>query len=222
MEKNRRFLLVGLILIAASISMATERPTEFRGLTWGTDFSTVKDEMVHSRTDPSYGGIEFYLRKNDEMVIGGAKIDRIEYGFWQNKFFGVSILFLDFTNFSSLKGALFERFGSGNKPNRYIEEYFWFDFAEAYISIKYNKIQKKAILECLQKNYLKRLSNIKWKKTRRGRKRDFECPLLTSPSENTRMGSGVAWSLRGCLDYYKYDSVKLKITPEGNIQCSGV
>ena len=28
----------------------------FRGLQWGTKFTTVKDDMNYVRTDPSYGG----------------------------------------------------------------------------------------------------------------------------------------------------------------------
>jgi len=173
MEKVRRFLLIGSILIVASISMATERPTGFRGLTWGTEFETVKDEMVYSRTDPSYGGIEFYLRKNDEMVIGTAKLDSIEYGFWQNKFCDVIGLFSGYTNFSSIKGALFERFGSGSKPNRYIEEYIWFNFAEATIYIKYSEIQKKGHFRIGSKELNEKAKQYQMQKDKEGAKKGF-------------------------------------------------
>lgn len=173
MGRIRSLLLVTLILLVANIALAAERPTGFRGIAWLTDFSTVKDEMVHSSTDPSYGGIEFYMRKNDEMVIGGAKLEKIEYSFWQNQFYGVRILFSGYTNYSSLKGALIERFGSGHKPNRYIEEFYWFDFAEGNISIRYNDVQKTGVMRMSSKELAAKAQEYQKEKDKTGAKKGF-------------------------------------------------
>jgi hypothetical protein len=173
MEQTGKMLWIGLILIVASISIATERPTGFRGVTWGTEYSTVKDKLVHWRTDPSYGGIKFYLMNNDKMVMGTAKLDGIEYGFWQNKFYGVNVFFSGDINFSSIKGALFERFGSGSKPDRFIEKYFWFDYAEASISIEYSEIQKRGIFRMFSKELTEKAKRYQMEKDREGAKKNL-------------------------------------------------
>lgn len=166
-------MVIGLIFVVANISIAQDHPTGFRGITWGTDFSDVKDEMVYSRTDKSYGGIERYLRKNDEMMIGAAKVDRIEYEFWQNKFYGIFASFSEFTNYSSLKGALFERFGEGYKPNPYIAEYYWFNFAEGHIVLKYSEIQKKGFLMMYSKELNEKAKQYQIQKDKEGAKKGF-------------------------------------------------
>jgi len=173
MKKASILLLIGLFLLVANISMATEDPKGFRGLMWGTDFSTVKEEMVYIRTDSSYGGIQFYSRKNDEMAIGTAELFRIEYGFWQNKFIAVSIMFQGFSNFNSLKGSVFERFGAGYQSNRYIEEYYWHNFAETTISLKYSKVNKKGFCRFLSNEFFRKAEQYQKEKNKEGAKKGF-------------------------------------------------
>lgn len=55
-------------------------PDGFREIKWGTDISELKG-MAHVRTDPSYGGVEFYTRKGDELRFGDAQLYNIEYAF---------------------------------------------------------------------------------------------------------------------------------------------
>src|SRR5262249_17028909 len=96
----------------------------FRGIKWGTELSAVQD-MTQIGTDPSYGGVKKYSKKSDELKIGGADLESIEYNFWQDKLFSVTINFKGSSNFSSLKDATFEKFGKGSKPNRFMETYIW-------------------------------------------------------------------------------------------------
>lgn len=65
-------------------------PDGFRGIKWGTDIRTLCG-MKYFRTDESYGGIEVYIRENDELKIGDATLERIEYVFWRGKFCAVGI-----------------------------------------------------------------------------------------------------------------------------------
>jgi hypothetical protein len=53
----------------------------FRGINWGTDLSMLSD-MVPSGSDSSDSEIIPYLRNGDELKIGSANLERIEYGFW--------------------------------------------------------------------------------------------------------------------------------------------
>jgi hypothetical protein len=179
MEKMMRsigkILSIGLVLVAASTSMATEGPPGFNGLIWGTEFSTVENQFVYSRTNPSLGGIKYYIRKNEEMTMGEARLDSIEYGFWQDKFCAVKVYFLGHTNFSLVKDVLFKRFGPGTQPNSDIEVYFWFSFAEALIHIGYDEAREKGILTMVSKEFTKRAEQfIKKEKDKEGARKDFK------------------------------------------------
>ena len=66
-------------------------PDGFGDIKWGTDLSTLKN-MKFSRTDPSYGGIDVYLRLGQVSRIGGASLKNIEYLFWKRIFSGVRII----------------------------------------------------------------------------------------------------------------------------------
>ena len=174
MRKIGKFLLIALVLIAANISIATDGPTGFRGLMWGTKFSTVQEEFVHSRTNPSLGGIEYYTRKNDEMTTEGATLDRIEYGFWQDKFCSVKVYFSGPTNFSSVKGALFKRFGSGTQPNDFIEAYFWFSFPETLINIGYDEASEKGGFTMVSKEFTEKAKRYLKENKKEGLRGDSE------------------------------------------------
>lgn len=71
-------------------------------------------------------GQRYIQKKGDELKIGGATLESIEYGFWQGKLSDVIIKFKGYANFSALKDATFEKFGSGYKPNQFMESYWWF------------------------------------------------------------------------------------------------
>ncbi|MFA7328974.1 MAG: hypothetical protein WC081_05675 [Candidatus Ratteibacteria bacterium] len=100
-------------------------PDGFRGIKWETELSTLSG-MKYLRTDPTSGGIRQYTKKNDDLMIGGAKIESIEYGFWQGKFCSVFIRTKGPTNFTNLREATFEKFGEGFQDNKYIKNYGWF------------------------------------------------------------------------------------------------
>ena len=125
-RKTRRMLVMLFVFVSipalAVVSFADA--DGFRGIKWGTELSAVQD-MTQIGTDPSYGGVKKYSKKSDELKIGGADLESIEYNFWQDKLFSVTINFKGSSNFSSLKDATFEKFGKGSKPNRFMETYIW-------------------------------------------------------------------------------------------------
>ncbi len=171
MRNIGKILLIALLLIVAivaNISVATDGPTGFNGLIWGTKFSSVQGEFVHSRTNPSLGGIEYYTRNNDEMTIAAAKLDRIEYGFWQDKFCAVKVYFSGHTSFFLVKAALFKRFGPGTQPNDFIEAYFWFSFPEALINIGYDEVSEKGGFTMVSKEFTEKAKRYKMEKNKEG------------------------------------------------------
>jgi len=117
----------------------------FRNLAWGTDISNLKD-MQYVGTDQSYGGVKNYVRKGDELKIGGAQLESIIYGFWQGKFSSVTINVEGYVNFTALKDATIIKYGVGDKPNQFMERYVWGAGTISTILIDYNEISKKGTL----------------------------------------------------------------------------
>ncbi|MDD3726106.1 MAG: hypothetical protein PHI44_02780 [Candidatus Ratteibacteria bacterium] len=119
-------------------------PDGFRGIKWGTDISTLPD-MKYFRTDPSFGGVKMYIRKGDKLQMGAAKLESIEYGFWQGKLCNVWIITKGYTNWCGLKEATFEKFGKGGQSNEYIEKYVWFG-TKTEMLLEYNEISEEGTL----------------------------------------------------------------------------
>jgi len=71
----------------------------------GAGYITVEG-LVYVDNDSSFGGIDYYIREGDELKMGNAKLERIFYGFWKNKFSSVKILTKGYTNWSSFKAVV--------------------------------------------------------------------------------------------------------------------
>jgi hypothetical protein len=151
---TKRLKVVLMISVAlfftVVVSAFAEEADGFRGLKWGTNFSTVKGNMIYVRTDPSYGGIKLYSKKGDELKIGAAKLESIEYGFWQDKLYGVTINFNGYVNFSALKESTFQKFGSGYQDNQFMQRYFWFGTVTTMM-MYYSEVQHKGYLSMSSK-----------------------------------------------------------------------
>jgi hypothetical protein len=124
MNHKVSIICIFFVLTSAYCFAFDNEPDGFRGIKWGTDFSTLGD-LEYVGTDSSYGGIKMYSRKGDKLTIDGAKVESVEYGFWQDKFFGVQITVRGMVNFSSLRASATEKFGFGNRPNPSGNRYYW-------------------------------------------------------------------------------------------------
>ncbi len=51
---------------------AGSEPEGYNGIKWETKLSTL-EKMKHTRTDPTHGGIEFYVREGDTFKLGNGK-----------------------------------------------------------------------------------------------------------------------------------------------------
>jgi hypothetical protein len=96
-------------------------PDGFAGIKWGTEFSEVKSEMVESRsiTNPTEPDVKikiYYTKKGDNLKMGEAQLNKIEYGFFRGKFAEVQITAAGPENFNQLKKFLFEKYGTLDKP----------------------------------------------------------------------------------------------------------
>jgi hypothetical protein len=166
------FFTVSIVLLSASSFAFKNEPDGFRGIKWGTDISTLKG-MTHVRTDPSYGGVEFYTRQGDELRIGDAQLNKIEYAFWKGKFASVWIHSMGYANWYALHDTIFEKFGEGYQPHRYIEQYIWSGTSTA-ILLTYNEITKQSTLFMYSQTIAEQQEEYDKQKPKKGQKRDFK------------------------------------------------
>jgi hypothetical protein len=99
-------------------------PEGYNGIKWEAQLSTLPG-MKHSRTDPTHGGVEFYVREGDTFKLGSGKDKPVQYGFWREKFYVALVSTNGPEEFNALKEAVFKKFGGGAKPFINREEYLW-------------------------------------------------------------------------------------------------
>jgi len=167
-------LLVSIVIVLISINSVAyqNEPDGFREIKWGTDISSLKN-MIRVRTDPSYGGVEWHKRKGDELQIGDAKIESIEYGFWRGKFTIVWITINGEVNWSGLKEATFAKFGPGFQSNVYIERYKWTSGSITNIMLEYDKISDVGRLGMSSKEIGKQQEDYSKQKAKEGAETGF-------------------------------------------------
>ena len=89
MYKKVLVLTVSLMLFALTVC-ANEVPRDFHGIPFGCELKAVEAQLQLVEPEDE-NGITTYLRINDEPSIGGSKVDRIAYLFWNNVFVGVLV-----------------------------------------------------------------------------------------------------------------------------------
>ncbi len=149
---------------------ATE-PDGFREIKWGTDIHDLKG-MEYLRTDPSFGGVKMYRKKGDVLEIGNAKLESIEYGFWNNKFSNLIIRTNGVSDFNGLKSAFFQKYGAGIKTNTFMEDYIW-DGALTKAALNLTPITEKGKLWMASAQLSKQQSIYYDTKTKEGATRGF-------------------------------------------------
>lgn len=114
MQRKRLVLILCFTLLFLSVYdfstlVKAEDVDGFRGMKWGDPLP--KEGMKFLRKDPSYGGVYKYTRKGEDLKIGQAELDSIEYSYWNGKLSSVGIRCYGHSNFSSLLDAFKQKFG---------------------------------------------------------------------------------------------------------------
>jgi len=121
------WIFINLFLSSCSNSSFKEgtEPVGFRNINWGTNIESINNmQRVENRRDFDEE-VSIYRKIDDELVIGGATLEKIEYSSWNNKFYRVDIDANGYTNCMALKESTIEKFGKGNN-NRKKESIDWF------------------------------------------------------------------------------------------------
>lgn len=95
-------------------------------LKWGQPPTGI-DGLVFVGTDPAYGGVQQYSRKQEHVRFGRASVDDIVYGFWQDGLYTITVWTSNFLDFRHLKAEIFRRFGKGMQNRAEVQKYFWID-----------------------------------------------------------------------------------------------
>ena len=134
MKKGFSLTLIFLVFLLPTSALAFQNePDGFRGIKWGADLSK-RSDMSHIRGD-------MYKRKNDKLTIGEASLKQVVYMGYKGRLKGMAISYEDSSNSRQLKSTFFQLYGKGDKPNRFIEEYYWIGSAVAIV-LTYSEITK--------------------------------------------------------------------------------
>ena len=122
-------------------------PDGSAGIKWGTEGSEVKSDMVELRSisDPAEPNVKikiYYSRRGDNLKMGEAQLDNIEYVFWRGKFAEVRINATGPENFNHLKNFLFDKYGTVDK---FRGAYLW-DGSVTQIALRYDEPTKTSLL----------------------------------------------------------------------------
>ena len=71
----KAFSLFFILLLIPATVFAAERPTEFRGIKWGTPISEIQGLVE----DPQQPDGTLYIRHSDNLMIGSETVKRIDY-----------------------------------------------------------------------------------------------------------------------------------------------
>lgn len=114
-------LICALLIFTNNSSAAQALRDGFRDVKWGDPLEKHPELYAVSIE----GNFVNFSKKDDPLNIGEAKLKTITYLFYNSKANGVFITFEEERNFTELKAALIERYGTPLQSNSYIEQYSW-------------------------------------------------------------------------------------------------
>ena len=112
-------------------------PGKFRGIWWGQYLGALKD-MKLVNADRANAGEFYYVRRDDPLTFGDAKLEYVQYGFWRNLYSSVAFGTNGLQNWEALRRICFENFQRWQQPDKYVEKYYWTGRHSA-MTLQYNE-----------------------------------------------------------------------------------
>lgn len=168
----KKLLIVSffIFIISSTTALAYPNdPTGFRAFSWGETLDQYKDQLTLDHTEDINGGVDFYSRTNDEMVIGAAKLSKVLYGFWQGK---LAMVTISTPNPDELLSVFTVKFGTGIQANEFIPSYFW-DGTNAIIFFKKDEIDNTAFVMMVSKNVKNQMDTWSRNQSKEGANKGF-------------------------------------------------
>ena len=139
----KKFLLTCVLALWILPAQAYTPPTGFRGIPWGTDVSTLRDEMFLVNENQV---MSIYARYTEKYAVGEANLLRVQYCFYKGRFYAAFLEFEGHSNFLPLKEAMTAIHGPGLQSNRFVEKYIWGIQSRVTISLDYSPATTKGTL----------------------------------------------------------------------------
>lgn len=161
---------------AAAISSEACPPLRkdgFCDLQWGTKLSSV-DDMKKKQTISDLDDVIEYVRPKDILKIGDARLKSINYAFWRDQLYTVTIWTKGYPNFTALRDEVFKEFGPGRRIESTGERYLWSDTLSD-IMLEYIKDGSYGMLwlrskeldsQCKSSRVKSHVSYLRWMKSR--------------------------------------------------------
>ena len=124
--------------------ISASEPDGFREIKWGQHVSTVFGMKKFKTSQPDSYGKDFYIRKNENLSIGKAKLESIVYFFPSGRFCSVFIMAKGNNNWKILRDKLIKEFG--NKGALTEDACFWFGY-KCSVHLKYKMSSDSIVLE---------------------------------------------------------------------------
>ncbi len=149
--KKHVLAVVTVALVSVVASAYQNEEPGFRGHDWGMAFPKAWGLPV--QTDTSFGGIRLYEDPAESRTMGCAKLESLEYGFWQGRLSDVRVEFRGYDNYKCVLDTLKEKFGDGVQPSPSVERYVW-PGSVTTIVLRYDQERKKGYLTFISKGIL--------------------------------------------------------------------
>ena len=114
------WFLIALLLPCFAIAFENE-PGGFRGIEWWTHISKLPEIKLLDDKDV----VRLYVRDEDPLEIGNAKLQDIWYVFVNDRFSKVIITYTSDSNHEALKRTLFGAFGAGHPLTAEGWQHYW-------------------------------------------------------------------------------------------------
>jgi hypothetical protein len=137
----------------------------FRGMRWGSKLSEYKDMVLIES-----GSSQYYNKKNEQRSIGGATLNKIAYGFFDNRLFSVIIEFVGDSNFYQLHETLNQNYGYGFQSNQFMDNYWYCLRCESTVYLEYSKIGRKGTISYRYKPISEEVTNFDKEQAKRAEK----------------------------------------------------
>lgn len=136
------FVSINFSLFAGAGDLKTlDEKNGFRDNKLETNFNQFKD-LVFKEGET----VKFYIKKKENLTLGNYKLKNIYYGFYKNQLSNIIIETAGAINSHGVLDILIKGYGSPtDKPNKYIEHYFWLG-EKVTLIYKENSITKDSII----------------------------------------------------------------------------
>ena len=154
MKKVVCFIQVVFVLSLFVEVIAFDEPMYFRNFRF---HSHVSKHRKNLDLVEEHGKDKFYKKLREDLSIGGAKLEKIVYGFYEDYFYSVLITSKGFSNGDALLKAMVQKYGNPTRPNRYMKKYFWLG-NDVNIIYEYHEILRTTEITYMYKPIMNRIA----------------------------------------------------------------